>query len=403
MTKDKIIKLADFLIEWSFYTLIFAVTFSTSVVEIASSVMIAAWIVKTITGKEYARLNFLPARILLVYAIWTVISCFNSSYASQSFRGIFKVLEYGAVFMVMATVEWSPERVKRFIYASAGAVMLVCVNGIFQYFTGEDFIRHRTLIPEDYLRRISSSFIHPNDFGAYLMVMAVVFISLLLSKKNKLKDVVLYSVPLVFSLVCLVLTGSRGAWLSFAAAFLVVGALKARRIAALFLALLVVLFLLMPYTLQERIYSIGDLKSGTTWERLKLWEGAIDMIKVHPVLGFGVNTYSKHFPDYKPKGYIDDRYAHNCYLQMAAELGITGALIFIAFLVTALVFALKGILSMPDGRVKSLSGGLLAGLTGFALNSAVDTHLYSVSLAVFFYMLLGFCFAVSRNSREEAL
>jgi putative inorganic carbon (hco3(-)) transporter len=401
ITKSKVIKFADFLIEWSFYTLIFAVTFSISVVEIASTVMIVAWILKMILARDFKFLNIIPVRILLVFFLWNILSCFNSGYFSESFRGIFKVAEYGMIFIIMATGKWNRARIKRFVYLSVLAVMLVSLNGFFQYFTGEDLIRHRTLTPEDYLKRISSSFRHPNDLGAYLMAMSVMLVSLMLSKRNKIKDFVLYSVPLLLALTALYLTGSRGAWVSFVASFLMVGILKNRKIAAVFVALLIAIFMFMPFVAKERIYGLFDFQSGTTWERLKLWEGATNMVKEHPVLGFGVNTYSKHFPRYKPEGYVDDRYAHNCYLQMAAEIGVPGAVIFIVFLVTVLVFALKGILSMPDEVMRSFSVGLLAGVTGFALNSVVDTHLYSVTLAVFFYMLLGFCFAVSSMPAED--
>ncbi len=401
MTKQKFINFLDAVVEWSLYTLLFAVTFSISIVEIASSVMIAAWIIKSISTRDIASADSIAARVLLVFFLWNILSCVNSSFFMESFRGVFKYAQYGMVFIVMATGNWKKTQVKRFVYFSIGAVVLVTSSGLFQYFTGEDFIRGRSLIAQDHLRRISSSFVHPNDFGAYLMVMASVLISLILSKKNTLKTIALYSVPLGLSIVCLVLTGSRGAWVSFAAAFLVVGMLKAKRTAAVFAAILVVLFVVMPHSAKERIYDLKDTESGTTWERLKIWEGTINMIKEHPVLGFGVNTYSRHFPDHKPEDYPDDRYAHNCYLQMGAEIGIIGALLFIAFLVTVLVFSLKGILSMPDGRRRNLAGGLFAGVTGFSINSAFDTHLYSVTLAVFFWMLLGFCFSMSRSLPEE--
>ena len=132
-----------------------------------------------------------------------------------------------------------------------------------------------------------------------------------------------------------------------------------------------------------------------------LWKGTINMIKEHPVLGFGINTYSRNFPAYKPSEYPDVRYSHNCYLHMASEIGIPGAILFLVFLMTVLIFCLKGILSMPPGERRSLAAGTLAGLVGFSMNSMVDTHMYSVNLAVFFHLLLGFCFALSCHAQEK--
>lgn len=389
VTREQITGFLDKAVEWCVYVLMFVITFSNSMVEIVSTILITAWVLGTIIKGDYRKLRSLPAIFLGAYFLWVILSCFNSQYPKESFRGIFKALQYALVFMAVSTQVWPEGKSRKFLYAAAGATFLVTVNGIFQYITGEDLLRHRTLIPDEYLRRISSSFIHPNDFGAYLIVVGSLFVPMLLSPKNGIKRTMLFFTVLALALVCLFLTGSRGAWMSFAAAFVVVGILKGKKTAALFMGILVLVFILMPSSSRQRIYETADLKSGTSWERVMLWRGSVDMIKEHPVLGFGVNTFSKHFLDYKPQGYIDDRYAHNCYLQTASEIGIPGALLMICFMVTALGCSLKGILSMPGGYQKNFSVGMFGGTVGFLLNSAVDTHLFSLTLAVFFNIIIG--------------
>ncbi|MFA6637218.1 MAG: O-antigen ligase family protein [Candidatus Omnitrophota bacterium] len=399
--KDRILRVIDTLAEWCVYVLIFAVTFSNSIVEIVSTIMIVAWIAGIVLRKDLKKLFFPAALILGAYFVWVLLSCFNSAYPSQSLRGIFKALQYLLIFLAVATQGWTTAKMKRFVYFAAGAVVLAGANGIVQYVTGTDLIRQRTLIPEDHLRRISSSFIHPNDFGAYLVVMASLFVSMLLLKKNTLKQSGLFLIGLIVSVACLFLTGSRGAWMFFGAAFMTVGILKGRKAAAIFIMILSAVFFLMPSETRERIYETVDFESGTAWERVMIWRGSVDMIKEHPVLGFGVNTFSKHFPDYKPEGYPDDRYAHNCYLQMASEIGIVGAVFFMMFIIAALFSSLKGILRLPDGQRKGLAIGLFGGSVGFALNSAVDTHLFSLALAVFFNIILGFTMVSSGYFKDE--
>ena len=401
ISKEKVIGFLDAITEWCVYVLIVAVTFSNSIVEIVSTVMIVAWILGLVLKNDLKKLMFPVAFMLLAYFVWVLLSCFNSAHSSESFRGIFKALQYSLVFMAAAMMVWTPAKLKKFLFFVIGAILLVGVDGIFQYVTGIDFIRHRTLMPEDYLRRISASFIHPNDFGAYLMVMASLLVSMLVSSKNGMKRTVLFLAAFILVAGCLFLTRSRGSWMSFGLAFITVGMLKGKKIAVLFVVILATVFILMPSSSRQRIYDTANFKSGTTWERVQIWQGNVNMIKVHPVLGFGVNTYSKHFPEYKPAEYPDDRYAHNCYLQMASEIGIPGALLFLAFIFMALFASFKRIVSLPDGTRKSLAVGLFGGTLGFVLNSAVDTHLYSLTLAVFFYILLGSLFSLSGNFREE--
>ncbi|MGB2599645.1 MAG: O-antigen ligase family protein [Candidatus Omnitrophota bacterium] len=401
MSKEKIIHVCDGIIEWCFYLLLVAVTFSTSIVEIAAITMIFAWLVKKATDRDLKFFNLIPVRLITAVLLWTILSCFNSEYFNESFRGILKVLEYSLIFIIAATSLGKEAIVKRSFIVIIAAAVLACVNGIFQYFSGYDFIRHRELIKKDYLHRISSSFIHPNDFGVYLLVVSVIFIAFFLSQRNRLRNRFLLVVPLALSMVSLFLTKSRGAWISFSAAFLALGAMKAKRVLAAFIVILLVLFVMLPYTAQERIFSLTDFKEGTTWERIMLWKGTINMIKEHPILGFGANTYSRNFPKYRPPEYPDARYSHNSYLQMASEIGIVGAFLFLTFLVTALIYSLAGIRGMAVGMRRDLATGLFAGMVGFSFNCLVDTHLQSVNLAVLFHLLLGFCFALSYNAQKE--
>jgi len=52
MEKDKIINFFDIVIEICFYMLLVCVAFSTSLVEIASTVMIVVWIVKKLLDRD---------------------------------------------------------------------------------------------------------------------------------------------------------------------------------------------------------------------------------------------------------------------------------------------------------------------------------------------------------------
>ncbi len=401
MKREKIIAFCDKVIEWCFYTLLVTIAFSTSLVEIASSVMIIAWVIKKLNDRDWTFLRSTPVKMLIIYFIWVMLSCINSEYFNESFRGILKVAEYSMLFIISATMIVNKNSVKKFFYVIAAGSIVICLNGFVQYFTGTGVIRHRTLVEDDYLHRISSSFVHSNDYGVYLLVIVMISVAFILSRNSKVREKVAAVVPAVLSIISLYLTKSRGAWISFTGAFLVFGAMKAKKVLAVFVAILLVVFMMLPYVAKERIFSLTDFKSGTTWERVMLWKGTINMISVHPVLGFGINTYSRNFPKYRPAGYSDARYTHNSYLHMASEVGIVGALLFLTFLVTVLLLSLRNLSLLPPGRRKDLIVGLFAGLVGFSMSCIVDTHLYSVNLAVFFHILLGFCYALSCYSDEK--
>jgi O-antigen ligase len=385
-----VINICDRAIEYMFYGLLFFVTFSNSLVEIAATVMITAWIIKRSVSRDFSFFKRTEIRLLLLYLVWVLLSCFNSSYFSESFRGIFKVLESILVFTIPATELKGRDIVKRTLTVLCLSVTVVCLNGLYQYFAGTGLIRHRQLIHLDYLRRISSSFVHPNSLGIYLSVCATVLTSFMVSKASG--PVLRWAVclPWSLSLVCLFLTRSRGAWMAFAFSLFLLAIMRAKRVLVAFIIAMAVIIILMPPGVRNSLREAADISTGTTRERVMLWKGTAGMIKQHPVLGFGINTYSKVFPEYKPPEYADYRYTHNCYLQMASEIGIPGMLIFLAFLGTVFFRCWNWIYARTISIRRTMGTGLTAGLAGFAAASAVDTHLYSLTLSVFFYLLLGY-------------
>lgn len=394
MNKQLIIRICDKTIEWSFYALLVVVAFSNSLVEIAAITMITAWAIKKLLDRDFKPLVMLPVGIMLVFWLWAGLSCFNSGYFSESFRGMFKVFKNGMLFVIAASELKGDAVVKRFLGVLSAGAVVISANGVYQYFTGLDLIRHHQLQPGEAMRRITSSFVHPNDCGAYFMVVSIILISCVVSRSLRVKERAGVLAALMFSGLALFLTKSRGAFISFAAALVTLGALISRKFLVFFIALLIVGTALLPGGVRHRVLSAGDIREGSTWERVQLWKGTVDMIKVHPLLGFGVNTYSRNFPLYKPADYQDLRYAHNCYLHMASEIGIPGALIFMVFLLSVFVISAKKMSRMTHGLRRDIAGGLVAALVGFALNSAVDTHLYSVTLSAFFFVLLGYCLAL---------
>jgi len=123
-------------------------------------------------------------------------------------------------------------------------------------------------------------------------------------------------------------------------------------------------------------------------DRLVMWQAAWKMIQDRPVLGHGVNTFMSRYLDYWVGGERMPRYAHNCYLQVAAETGMLGLAAFLALLGLLFVRLLTGSQRGPPADQAQLAG-LTAGLLAFALQAGIDTNFYSVRQAALFWVLAG--------------
>ena len=103
------------------------------------------------------------------------------------------------------------------------------------------------------------------------------------------------------------------------------------------------------------------------------------MIQKSPFLGLGVNTYAKNEPFYKDAdSKIDDQYAHNGYLQMAAEIGGLGLLSFLAVIVCLYILTLGVFVRSGTVFLKRTGLAFLSALFSLLIHSAADTDLQSL-------------------------
>ncbi len=95
-------------------------------------------------------------------------------------------------------------------------------------------------------------------------------------------------------------------------------------------------------TVAERLGNISLTEEGSN-KRLNLWLSAIDYIKKNPLMGAGYGSWKVASIPYE-KEHADDMYiayhAHNDFLEMAAELGIPGGLLYLAFFALCSFFIL---------------------------------------------------------------
>ncbi|MFH0732433.1 MAG: O-antigen ligase family protein [Candidatus Omnitrophota bacterium] len=401
MEKEKIIKILDKIIVWAFFVLIAAVTYSTSFTEASVGVIIGSWLIKKFVQKDITFPKHLFLAVFGVFLLWNLASFLNSSFLQESIKGFAKVIRYGLLLLIAVDTLRDARLLRKLSFFFIIWSMVIAANGIIQGWLGFDLIRLRVIDTLDYMHRIQSSFHHSNNFGVYLVVVIPVFLSFVFSEKIEPRKRIYFLSGLLPLFFCLVKTYSRGAWLSLFVSLFILALIKGRKIFAVFLILVIIGSFIMPHNAKERVSGLLNFKDGTNWERLKLWSGALNMIKKHPVLGFGVNTYTRNFPDYKPDDYWSSVYTHNCYLQMATEIGLVGLGLFLSFIILVFIYITRHLKVLPQGWMHSTVVGLFAGLIGFLIHSAVDTHLYSVNLAVMFYFLLGFTIALCNYAKAN--
>lgn len=187
------------------------------------------------------------------------------------------------------------------------------------------------------------------------------------------------------------LPGSRGALLAALAGLALLVLLCRpsvdRRRLVLYVALVVVGIaaanLYQHGLLAERAATLGDPGSAGA-SRFRIWAGTWAMFRDHWLTGTGLGTFWLRYPPYRmPTDGSGGFYAHNDYLQVAAETGVFGALLLIAFILSVLrrgVLTARSPVLDPDRRVQA--GCVLSGLTTVGVHSLFTYNFYVLPILV---------------------
>jgi len=197
------------------------------------------------------------------------------------------------------------------------------------------------------------------------------------------------AVPL--SMLGVVSTYSRGSFLALVAATLAFAMLHRRRaialsgIAVFAIAVLIVVPIPVQYfdRLQTiRTYEEDDERSALS--RLHFWKVALEMASEHP-LGVGLKNYQANYDRYDfEDGYFGTRRdVHSTHLQVLAEMGFLGFMIWVGLLGGALVYLFRIRKRARDERLapadrrflQTMSTALIASLTAFIVGGTFNSLL----------------------------
>ncbi len=333
-----------------------------------------------------------------ILALVIFISALHSQYLTLSLfafvgkfsKGIFLYFSFIEVFVTQ-------KRIRLFLVVFLMSAFLVALSGIIEHYIGIDFIRGHHLTGG----QISSSFSFANSLGDYLLfplgIVSYLVYRLFLKQKLFLLRGIL-TVLFVMLIVCLGWTYCRGAWVGFIFLLLCM-ILRDKRKIFYGLALLTIFILLFESSLhhvrhvslfKDNVSSLSEknimefLQQGGSGRSI-FWKNAIFITEHYPFWGSGLNTYARMLDRYS----MSPWYAHNSYLQMAAEIGVIGLSCFLWLLFVLFRRGFMALNQIGDTGAKPVLEGTLAGMAGFLVASFFDTTLHEVQLGVLFWLMLG--------------
>jgi O-antigen ligase len=302
-----------------------------------------------------------------------------------------------------------------FLLALATAHVVI---GALQFRDGNNFMPFSFLERYDYGRRASGFYICPNHLAGLLEVLGIFSLSIACWGRWPVwvKLLALYGSGVCY--LGVLLSASRGGFLSCAASFLVFLLLslwalrrtgkqlffKIGGVAVAVAALIVI----VGNVYSNRFLYLNDRDWSANQEandnRVDLWKAAIQQFKLEPITGTGSGTYLYYGRLFRSERTGSDPVdVHNDYLHLLAEYGIVGALGFLFFFLAHLANGWRNFQRLGPKRIAvstrvlsnslALQIGAMAAVAAYVVHSAIDFNLHIPANA----LLLAFVFGLLAN------
>lgn len=335
--------------------------------------------------------------ILVVYLAFLVISVLSAGQLSPALEELLDVVQNLVIASIILYFIQDSGSLKSAIWAIIMAGAFMASITVFQRLTGtygNDYWGFGGWEYSGYVGRprLSGPYATPNPYAQVLVLIFILALDRLWHDKSMwLRGLAGYA-----SIVCalaLIFTDSRGGFANLVFTLIIFFLFNRPNLTALLTVFLigVVIFQFMPVNYTDRLLTLTELNPfqsnpqqiqdesfrGRTSENLAAWRMFLD----HPILGVGLNNYSYYYQSYSREIGLDNRREArdpaSLYLQLLADQGLVGIVVFISILVSVFI-------------------GLHRAYKGFRLNGKPDEMYISIAL---FAALAGYMFmALYRNN-----
>lgn len=362
---------------------------SLSIVQAAYILAVVAWVLRL-----YLLGSSTPVRFPLVvpvcgFCLASLLATLTAIEPYQSLGELRNVFEVTVFYLVLNTSTAKRATTHTRVLIAAGT--LLALYGLSQSVAyGTDFRIHGTL--GAYM-----------TFANLLVLIGIMALAQLFFTTGKWQ--VFWLIPAVGLLAAaLLMTHTRGSWLGYIAGIAVVVGFRQKRLLLALPPLVLVVFLLVPHAVKDRIYSIVDPQNPTVQTRLCKWRLGLHMIYAYPWTGVGMNGIQPVYLAYKdpqdPIACGDGRLGHldNNMMQIGVERGLIGLAAWLSIWIVYFrhVWSSYRRLDLQQGRAKALVIGSLASVVGFHVAGCFEYTFGDAEVITLVYFLMALPFLVQK-------
>jgi len=356
--------------------------------------------------RRVSRLRSRTTACLLGLLLWSALSVPGALYPGLAFRSWTAFALTIVMCFVVASSARSVRDVERLVLVYVAVVTMYVALVLARFQLGPESWRLGELYYYD-ANDLATLIVSAMPFGLYIV----------LGQRRRPWVRVLAALGLAVLAVGLTRSGSRGGFLAFLAvvAFILLGftTIPARsRLVGLVVVLAVVFAAASDQywtQMQTLLNPHQDYNASSEEGRLKVWERGLGYMAGHPVFGVGASNFQVAEGTISPLPRRQERglavywtAPHNTLVQVGAELGLPGLLLFLGMFGTAFA-SLRRVgryarsLSPPARDLSRLAQTVMAALIGFF----VGAFFLSLAYTDMLYTLVAFVLALGKVARER--
>jgi len=345
--------------------------------------------------------QYLPFLLFLCYSMLTLLGSDNA------YDGFLEFSNFAAGFILfyVTNLFFGDKRsIEKFFFLLLTVSAVVSLFGILQEFGWEFLFSNPT---NDAVSPIG----HPNITAQFFSFAFPIFVIMVFISSGNLKRI-FHSISLFVITFYLIISGCRGSWLGIILSMFLLSILylimvrkfegitksfgKNKVLISSFVFFLIALLVIGGYKFSafERLQGLTHIREGGAGFRLYLWKGTLEMVRSHPLFGVGFGNFQHNYPLFRSikeielsggATYIQN--AENDFLQILAETGFIGLMLFLFVILSIFREGLKRIKPSKEPRVLLLHIGLALGILSGLVHSLSSFNLRSPAYLALFWFL----------------
>jgi putative inorganic carbon (HCO3(-)) transporter len=244
-------------------------------------------------------------------------------------------------------------------------------------------------------------FQNSGEVGIQMCIYLPLSVCVVLALGKRMKGLlrwVLYAMP-VTAAATIIASNSRGAMIAAVVTLLWFAVTSRRRWTILAISGVVIWLglLVMPEQTWERFNGMGT--DDTSQARLLYWTKGVEIMKEYPFFGVGFANWTKYFAAHwasEVRFFKGIELPHNIFVQVGAELGITGLLVYVALIVYTFVINART-RAIATERGYHFEHWVARGLDGGMIGYLVSAQFISVVYYPYFWVGMAMIVALNRS------